>query len=182
VRVLRLPGLDQAGDVVDWIERGGTREALETLSADAPTWAPNERIAGSSEAFARDGTQRGGQEPARPLRREQRPAFPPLRRSATPLALPNSADIRPRQFLHSGHYIRGHSTGTISPGGFGKTALTLAEMIAMALTGLVSGTFQAKTISKKCGAALLLIATITVSTGRFWPESFSSTIAKPSRL
>ena len=64
----------------------------------------------------------------------QKPA--PLRPTATPLALPESANIRPRQFLYRGHYIRDYATGTISPGGFGKTALALSEMINMALAGL----------------------------------------------
>lgn len=41
VRVLRLPGLENAEDVVNWIERGGTREALELLSAAAPAWTPS---------------------------------------------------------------------------------------------------------------------------------------------
>jgi len=53
VRVLRLPCLEQAEDVFNWIERGGTREALETLSAEAPTWAPRARLEVNSEGFAK---------------------------------------------------------------------------------------------------------------------------------
>jgi hypothetical protein len=41
VRVLNLPGLPSNGDVSDWLARGGTREELERLAAEAPEWRPS---------------------------------------------------------------------------------------------------------------------------------------------
>ncbi|MFG1691210.1 phage/plasmid primase, P4 family [Gemmatimonadota bacterium] len=38
VRVLRLPGLPEKGDVSDWVEHGGSREGLEELAGAAPLW------------------------------------------------------------------------------------------------------------------------------------------------
>lgn len=40
VRVLTLPDLPEKGDVSDWLQRGGSREALEALAAQAPLWEP----------------------------------------------------------------------------------------------------------------------------------------------
>ena len=40
VRVLVLPGLPVKGDIIDWVQAGGTREQLDPLVADAPLWTP----------------------------------------------------------------------------------------------------------------------------------------------
>jgi DNA primase len=40
IRVLLLPGLPRKGDVIDWLDAGGTREQLDELIADAPAWQP----------------------------------------------------------------------------------------------------------------------------------------------
>ena len=40
VRIVTLPGLAHKEDVVDWIERGGTREQLDVLGDAAPKWSP----------------------------------------------------------------------------------------------------------------------------------------------
>jgi hypothetical protein len=40
VRVLQLPGLPEKGDVSDWLDDGGTPEALSRLLDDAPAWKP----------------------------------------------------------------------------------------------------------------------------------------------
>lgn len=39
VRVLELSGLKEGGDVSDWLDAGGTREALVRLAAETPVWA-----------------------------------------------------------------------------------------------------------------------------------------------
>ena len=38
IRILRLPDLLHKGDVSDWLDSGGTREELERLAAEAPTF------------------------------------------------------------------------------------------------------------------------------------------------
>lgn len=38
VRWLKLPGVGDKGDVSDWLEAGGTREELDRLTLQAPTW------------------------------------------------------------------------------------------------------------------------------------------------
>jgi DNA primase len=40
VRVLRLPGLPLKGDIIDWHKAGGTREQLDALLCEAPSWQP----------------------------------------------------------------------------------------------------------------------------------------------
>lgn len=42
VTLLALPGLPEKGDVSDWLEAGHTREELEALVAELPTWQPAE--------------------------------------------------------------------------------------------------------------------------------------------
>jgi hypothetical protein len=41
VKILHLPGLPGKGDVSDWLQAGGTREALEHLAKAAPLWTPH---------------------------------------------------------------------------------------------------------------------------------------------
>jgi hypothetical protein len=38
VQIVRLPGLGDGGDIVDFVEGGGTAEQLRELAANAPTW------------------------------------------------------------------------------------------------------------------------------------------------
>ena len=40
VKILELPGLQPKGDVSDWLDAGGTRDELERLAHEAPTWVP----------------------------------------------------------------------------------------------------------------------------------------------
>jgi len=40
LRVLELPGLDEHGDVSDWLKAGGTAERLQELAAAAVEWSP----------------------------------------------------------------------------------------------------------------------------------------------
>ncbi|MGT2468957.1 AAA family ATPase [Mesorhizobium atlanticum] len=52
--------------------------------------------------------------------------------SATPFVWRDPASISPRQWLFGKHYIRGYATGTVAPGGTGKTAMTIVEALSMA--------------------------------------------------
>ena len=40
IRILRLPGLPDKGDVSDWLAAGGTADDLAKLIEDAPAWEP----------------------------------------------------------------------------------------------------------------------------------------------
>jgi hypothetical protein len=40
VCILELPGLGEGEDVSNWLDKGGTREELERLAAEAPDWTP----------------------------------------------------------------------------------------------------------------------------------------------
>lgn len=40
VRIVDLPGLPHHGDIVDWLQNGGSKEELLTLAAEAPYWLP----------------------------------------------------------------------------------------------------------------------------------------------
>jgi hypothetical protein len=42
IKVVELPGLSEHGDVADWIDAGGTRDALLALVDGVPAWAPAE--------------------------------------------------------------------------------------------------------------------------------------------
>lgn len=42
VKVLELPGLPEKGDVSDWIEVGGTKDELEKIISECPSWEPKE--------------------------------------------------------------------------------------------------------------------------------------------
>jgi putative DNA primase/helicase len=53
VRLLNLPGLPQKGDVVDWIQAGGTREQFDQLIDHAPDWQPAHHT-GSNGATTQD--------------------------------------------------------------------------------------------------------------------------------
>jgi len=39
-KVLLLPNLPPKGDIIDWLDNGGTKEELERLASDAPEWKP----------------------------------------------------------------------------------------------------------------------------------------------
>src|SRR4051812_27530497 len=52
--------------------------------------------------------------------------------SATPYAWRDPAMIRPRAWLYGRHYIRKFISGTVSPGGLGKSSLAVAEALALA--------------------------------------------------
>jgi hypothetical protein len=72
VQILDLPGLPVKGDLINWIDGGGTRQQfLDLVEAEARAWAPSEaaseRIGVNSKAFAGNGKQhKGGTKPAGP--------------------------------------------------------------------------------------------------------------------
>ncbi|MFD1986821.1 AAA family ATPase [Mesorhizobium newzealandense] len=50
---------------------------------------------------------------------------------ANPFVWREPADIPPRCWLFGGHYIRGYVTGTVAPGGMGKTSVVQTEALSM---------------------------------------------------
>jgi hypothetical protein len=52
--------------------------------------------------------------------------------SATPFVWRDPAKIPPREWLFGRHYIRRYATGTVAPGGTGKTSLVQTEALSMA--------------------------------------------------
>jgi hypothetical protein len=51
-----------------------------------------------------------------------------------PFAPRPAADIPPRRWLHARHYVRRHVVMTVAPGGYGKSALEIANAIEMCLS------------------------------------------------
>lgn len=62
VKVLKLPGLPEKGDVTDWLEAGGTRAELERLITEAPEWGPPKAPEGLDEGEPRALTDLGNAE------------------------------------------------------------------------------------------------------------------------
>ena len=110
-QILDLPGLPLKGDVLDWYDRGGTREQLDALIRDARPWAPGERESVNAE--------------------EPQPE-PPSIITFTPFVWRPTETMRMRQFLYDKNYIRKFVSTTIGAGGIGKSSLVLVELIAMA--------------------------------------------------
>lgn len=71
----------------------------------------------------------------RPQANGHDPYPPKLLPAASRYVFPDPAAMTPRQWLYAGHYVRGAVTATVAPGGYGKTTLTLYELITMALEG-----------------------------------------------
>jgi hypothetical protein len=51
VKVVKLPGLPEKGDVSDWLDRGGSVEDLLRMAREAPEWrpSPRQRVAASGQ-------------------------------------------------------------------------------------------------------------------------------------
>lgn len=62
---------------------------------------------------------------------EREQESPPLRITAAPFVWRDPASIPPRRWLFGGHYIRGYVTGTVAPGGMGKTSVVQTEALSM---------------------------------------------------
>jgi hypothetical protein len=54
-----------------------------------------------------------------------------VRFQATPYLWRDPASIPPREWLYGQHYIRGFLSATVSPGGIGKSALAIVEVLSM---------------------------------------------------
>lgn len=64
-------------------------------------------------------------------RTQQSEAKPIIRVAATPFVARDPTTIPPRQWIYGKHYVRGHASTTIAPGGVGKTSLSCTEAVSM---------------------------------------------------
>ena len=106
VRVLELPGLDEKGDVTDWIKKGGDREQLEKLALSVDVWAKGDALKGDLLGFASAADRLRGE---REERRE-------IGKRLAPIGITFLDDIC-RGILPSDLFVIGAKTGR------GKTAL-----------------------------------------------------------
>lgn len=103
VHIVRIPGLAEGEDVSDWLDAGGDVARLKSFAA-APT--------------ANDNRANAEPEPVRPFVR--------------PFVWRDPASMPRRQWVYGRHLIRKFVSATFAPGGVGKSALELAEAMAMA--------------------------------------------------
>ncbi len=131
VHILDLPWLNNKEDVLNWYDRGGTREQLDALIAsDARPWEP------SKPEYPPDGPAVNAERPRQDSYREQKPAEAPARViTFTPYVWQDPATLKPRRWLYGKHYVRKFLSTTIGAGGGGKSSLALVESVAMA-TGI----------------------------------------------
>lgn len=56
IKIVALPGLQEKGDISDWLERGGTKEELLALVNETPDWQPTDgdNVAATEEKTTRD--------------------------------------------------------------------------------------------------------------------------------
>jgi hypothetical protein len=111
LRYLELPDLPPKGDIIDWLDAGGTVESLHELVESSVTpWSATEH----AETASPNPTA------------SNRPLI-----VATPFILPDPASIPRRQFLYDRHLIRKYISATVAPGGVGKTSLLTATTLAL---------------------------------------------------
>lgn len=67
LRVLLLPNLKPKGDIINWLEAGGTKEQLEKLAAETPEWKPEPKIATPKAGTRSQTKSRGKQSSAQVL-------------------------------------------------------------------------------------------------------------------
>jgi hypothetical protein len=123
VRLLDLakhwPTIEVSDDVTDWIEQGGSPEALWSIVEQLPTL----------DEIKLNGSGNGHDE-------AKVNATPALRLYLPSVYIfPEATGIPGREWIHGGHYIRGAATATVAPGGTGKTTLSLYEAMIMAGEG-----------------------------------------------
>jgi hypothetical protein len=113
VRVVNLPGLPPKGDVSDWLAAGGTVEQLVALCKAAPLWTPDQ---------AADATEEDGE-------------------LGEWDAGDDDAPIPPRGWLLGNTFCRRFLSSLIAAGGTGKTAVRIAEALALATGRDLSGEY-----------------------------------------
>lgn len=129
LRILDLrtiwPDIGESDDISDWFAAGGRGETLFDAigriepfldDSDEPPWESPNKING--KANGHDQHTPIEAPPVLPLQAYTFRAF---------------SEIPKRQWLHAGHYVRGHVVMTIAPGGYGKSSLLLCNAIEMVI-------------------------------------------------
>ena len=118
VRMLTLP----AKDFTEWVEAGGTREqfdAMPLIDYVEPNGNGHHPEGMAELAGLWQGQDAKAEQPVEP----------------TTYVLPDPATIPKRVWMFAMHYMRKVVTGTVAPGGFGKTTLALFEALSMVALG-----------------------------------------------
>ena len=76
LRVVLLPGLDEGGDVSDWLELGHSKEELERVCLDAPLWKPESGL--NIEDQAADSPPPSTSETSSPSKTADKPKQPTI--------------------------------------------------------------------------------------------------------
>jgi hypothetical protein len=123
IRYVRFPGLVAKGDVSDWLDADpANAERLVDFCVGVPEWVPPTK---DKEEKGPDEQSGAEENPAK----EEGPTTPVIH--ATPYVFTDPASIPMRQWLYGKHLLRKFVTGTISPGGIGKSSLVTGEALAM---------------------------------------------------
>src|SRR5262249_15203889 len=81
------------------------------------------------------------------------------------------ASIPPREWLYGRHYQRGVVSGTVAPGGRGKSSLVMVEAVAMATCRNLLGEQPAA----DCASGIITAKMTELSCRGGWPPSAKST-------
>lgn len=116
IRILPLPGLPAKGDVSDWIGAGGTAADLRALAGRAPLYGEPQPYDGCSDQPDED-------------------VAPPTDLLGLWDAGEDDYVIPPRGWLLGNAFCRRFLSSLVADGGVGKTAVRIAQLIALA-TGI----------------------------------------------
>ena len=132
VRIVRLPGLPDKGDVSDWLTAGGTAEELERLAAAAPRADVDDREDPRPTSADYDGCSDRQEDPAD----ADHPA-------PDPLGIWDAGEddycIPPRGWLLGTVFCRRYLSSVQADGGIGKTALRIAQLVSLAIGRSLTG-------------------------------------------
>jgi AAA domain len=134
VKVIQFTDNDVAekGDVSDWIEAGHTLEELKARVEATEYWKPGAPSdSPNDKGGTNDGQADAGTTPPGTGTDDSQAGTNPLIMHATPYVFTDPTTIQRRQWLYGKLLLRKFVTGTISPGGIGKSSLVTAEALAM---------------------------------------------------
>jgi hypothetical protein len=121
IRRVVLPDLPHKGDIVDWIEAGGTREQLDALINEAPIW--NGETSDARADATTDTTP------------EQQPDI-----DIEVFDAGNDVELPPpRGWLLGNQFCRGFLSSLVAPGAAGKTALRIAQLLSTTILRHLTG-------------------------------------------
>lgn len=109
--------------------KSGLEAGIRTPRAIPESTVP---VAAPTMAFAQFLASLGGERAQEPIEEPTAPAVVDTTKfHATPFELKDPRELPRREFLYGTHLIRKYTSVTVSPGGVGKTSLTITEAMAM---------------------------------------------------